>query len=155
MRSDVMSLMLLPKTKSIDIVTSIDMHSARHIAIHWITAWNTQSVDRLLSIYHDDVVFNSPGAIAMSFNRDGVLSGKLQLRNYFTSLLRAPKNAERLSLIDVMVGTGGYALYYGSSSGQFVTSFAQINGDHKVIWVSEFLGAREEIQLMHGATLSL
>jgi ketosteroid isomerase-like protein len=155
MRFDPMSLMSLTKNKSIDVAPTIDMHGAREIAAHWVTAWNAQDIDCVLSVYHDSVVFNSANAIAASVNRDGVLRGKLQLRNYFMTLLRTPENADRLSLIDVMIGAGGYALYYGCSNGQFVTSFAQIDREQRVIWVSEFFGARDEMQLTRETSSSL
>lgn len=54
----------------------------------WAAAWNAHDLDRVLSHFHDDVVFTSPVAAQLLDASDGVLRGKRAVRAYWSEGLR-------------------------------------------------------------------
>jgi ketosteroid isomerase-like protein len=71
----------------------------------WIAAWNDRDLDTLLSFYSDTIQLRSP--LAKIYARDGLIRGKIELREYWTEALRRLPN---LSLAKVAVYTGHLAL---------------------------------------------
>ncbi len=57
-------------------------------AREWCAAWNAHDLDRVLALFHDDVVFSSPLAAAMLPDTAGRIEGKAALRTYWTEGLR-------------------------------------------------------------------
>lgn len=49
-------------------------------AKEWIEAWNTQDLDRILSLYSDQVIFTSPKALARLPHTGGTVRGIEELR---------------------------------------------------------------------------
>ena len=56
---------------------------AREFADHWVKAWNSHDLDRIMSHYEDDVVLVSPVAAKMLGDPSGRVAGKTALRSYF------------------------------------------------------------------------
>lgn len=55
------------------------------LAHDWAAAWNERAVERVLDLFNDDVVFNSPTAHAVT--GDGTVRGKAALRAYWNAAL--------------------------------------------------------------------
>lgn len=60
----------------------------RDFAHEWCAAWNAHDVERVLALFHNDVVFTSPVAASMLPETGGRVEGKAALRAYWTEGLR-------------------------------------------------------------------
>ena len=56
-------------------------------AAEWIAAWNSHDLDRILSHYADDVVFESPASTRITGDASGRVVGKAALRDYWRQAL--------------------------------------------------------------------
>lgn len=84
-------------------------------AREWIEAWNLNDLDRILSHYAEDVVFESPGVVTIIGDPSGRVVGKAALRTYWRKVMdRLP--VRRFELRDVLSGANGCAIRYWSSS---------------------------------------
>jgi len=83
---------------------------ARHFAQQWIAAWNSHDLDRILTLYDDEVALSSPVAL-QRLGGDGTLRGKSALRDYFSGGLKALADL-RFDLIEVLWGTESIVLLY-------------------------------------------
>jgi len=54
-------------------------------AADWAAAWNCRDIEAVLAHFHDDVVFTSPTALAITGN--AVVHGKVALRAYWTTAM--------------------------------------------------------------------
>lgn len=52
------------------------------LAAEWKEAWNSHDLDRILSLYSEDVIFKSPRIRTVSGEESGVLRGKPSVRDY-------------------------------------------------------------------------
>ncbi len=97
------------------------------LAARWYEAWNARDLDAILALYADDIEFSSPYIAALGLARDGVVSGKSKLRDYFEkALARAPEikfNPESLC-----VGVRGHTLIYRNHRGERAAEHHQLNG---------------------------
>lgn len=98
-------------------------HQARELADHWVRAWNSHDLDRIMAHYADDVVLISPVAAKLLGDPSGRVSGKPALRAYFERALGAYPNL-RFELVDLMWGLESVVLYYvnqrGSKTGEYM-----------------------------------
>ena len=58
---------------------------ARTFAARWAQAWNSRDIDQVLAHFHDEVVFTSPTALAVTGTP--TVRGKESLRAYWTTAL--------------------------------------------------------------------
>jgi ketosteroid isomerase-like protein len=87
-----------------------DLHA---FADEWIAAWNAHDLDRILSHYAADVVFESP-VIRSRFGKvSGRVEGKDELRAYWSGAFTASPDL-RFELRDVLAGVDGGAIRYFS-----------------------------------------
>lgn len=90
------------------------MTPALHVfAADWIAAWNARDLERILSHYADDVVFESPVIRERLGRASGRVSGKAELRAYWSGAFRAYPDL-RFELLDVLAGVDGGATRYFS-----------------------------------------
>jgi ketosteroid isomerase-like protein len=59
--------------------------SAEEFARQWAVSWNRRDIEAVLAHFHDDVVFTSPTALAVTGN--AVVHGKAALRSYWTAAM--------------------------------------------------------------------
>ena len=69
----------------------------RELADHWVKAWNSRDLDRIMAHYDDDVVLVSPVAATMLGDPAGKVSGKAAVRSYFERALSVNPNMEGVS----------------------------------------------------------
>ena len=85
-------------------------------AAEWIAAWNAHDLDRILSHYAEDIVFRSP-VVRRRFGKDsGEVSGKAELRAYWSGAFAPGAPALRFELIGVLAGVDGGAIRYFSTT---------------------------------------
>jgi hypothetical protein len=85
----------------------------------WIEAWNSHDLDRILSHYSDDVVFEVETARGRWKKADGTLHGIEELRRHFAlGLELAPQL--RFQLDQLFMAPSGYAILYQRENGNRV-----------------------------------
>lgn len=91
----------------------VDIHA---FAEEWIAAWNAHDLDRILSHYAEDIVFRSP-LIRQRFGKaSGEVSGKDELRAYWSAAFAPGAPSLRFELIAVLAGVDGGAIRYFSTT---------------------------------------
>jgi ketosteroid isomerase-like protein len=104
---------------------------AREFADHWVKAWNSHDLDRIMSHYEDDVVLVSPVAAKMLGDPSGRVAGKAALRSYFERALEVYPNLS-FQLVDVMWGLQSVVLYYTNQKGSKTGEYMEIGPSGKV-----------------------
>jgi ketosteroid isomerase-like protein len=61
-------------------------------AQEWAASWNRRAIDEVLAHFHDDIVFTSPTARAVTGS--AVVKGKAALRAYWTTALAGIQSIE-------------------------------------------------------------
>jgi ketosteroid isomerase-like protein len=89
---------------------------ASEFANHWVKAWNSHDLDKIMLHYSMDIVLVSPVAAKILNDPSGVVKGKETLRAYFRRGLEAYPNL-KFELIDVMWGGFQYCLVLRESKG--------------------------------------
>lgn len=93
------------------------MVDAQGFAKDWIAAWNARDLDRVLSLYADDIVLFSPHARERVGT--GRIAGIAALRRYRTAGLAALPDL-RFELDRVLVGDDCITVVYHNHRGQVV-----------------------------------
>ncbi len=97
-------------------------------AQRWAAAWNAHDLDRILSFYADDVVFEVSTAVTRWQKPDGKLRGKDELRKHFgLGLQLAPQ--VRFEVETVFLAPSGYAVLYRRDNGNRVVDCVTLNSD--------------------------
>ena len=104
---------------------------ARQLADHWVKAWNSHDLDRIMGHYADDVVLISPVAIKIVGDPSGRVVGKPALRSYFERALGVYPNL-RFELVDLMWGLESVVLYYVNQRGSKTGEYMEIDAAGKV-----------------------
>lgn len=85
-------------------------------ATEWAEAWNQCDVERVLSHFHDDAVFKSPVAAQIGFAGDGVVTGKAELRRYWTAALEVNRDLH-FDVTSVFRGVDTIVIAYKNQKG--------------------------------------
>jgi ketosteroid isomerase-like protein len=104
---------------------------ARELASHWVEAWNSHDLDRIMAHYEDGVVLVSPVAARLLGDPSGTVAGKPALRSYFERALERFPNL-KFELIDLMWGLNSVVLYYTNQNGSKTGEFMELGPDGKV-----------------------
>jgi ketosteroid isomerase-like protein len=92
----------------------------------WIEAWNAHDLERIMSHYSQDVVFEAETVKARWGRPDGRLVGIEALRKHFAlGLQLAPQLKFRLE--QVFLAPSGYAVVYGRENGNRVIDCVVLN----------------------------
>lgn len=107
---------------------------AKELALKWIEAWNSHSLDAILSHYDDDVVLTSPVAATLLNLPSGTVEGKSALRDYFKRGLEAYPSL-KFELLDVMRGLRSLVICYRNQKGTKTAEFMELAASGKIIRV--------------------
>jgi hypothetical protein len=94
----------------------------------WIEAWNSHDLDRIMSHYSDDVVFEAQTAVVRWGKPDGRLVGKGALREHFALGLKLAPQLH-FALEEVFLAPGGYAILYQRENGNRVIDAVTLDRD--------------------------
>lgn len=86
----------------------------------WCAAWNAHDLDRVLALFHDDVVFTSPIAATMLPDTSGRVDGKSALRIYWAEGLRRLPDLH-FTIEAVFEGVGTLVIQYRNQKGALVS----------------------------------
>lgn len=104
---------------------------ARQFAEHWIAAWNSHDLDRIMSHYADDFAMASPVIRQIAKEASGILKGKDKVREYWSLALQQVPDL-RFELLGVFTGVGSVAIEYRGHRGISMEVF-HFNGEGKVV----------------------
>jgi ketosteroid isomerase-like protein len=109
----------------------LEENQVRELADHWVGAWNSHDLDRIMAHYADDVVLISPVAARILGDPSGRVSGKPALRAYFERALGVYPNL-KFELVDLMWGLQSVVLYYVNQKGSKTGEYMEIDATGKV-----------------------
>lgn len=107
-------------------------------AAEWIAAWNSHDLDRILSHYAEDIVFESPYSVLFTGDPSGRVVGKAALREYWSRAL--DRNRElTFTLKAVYGGAGGVAIrYHSNRTGRETVEVMQFNEAGLASWAGAY-----------------
>src|SRR6266849_8725989 len=111
----------------------LPLSRAREIAETWIAAWNARDLEALLSHYSDDIVFVSPTVVMRDGELSGVIRGKTSLREHFRQGLESFGANVKFTLLDVLAGVNGFAIYYSRETGATVVGTKVVDASGKIV----------------------
>ena len=112
----------------------LTLEELHQFAVHWINAWNSHDLDRIMSHYADEVALTSPVAARLLREPSGTVVGKEALRQYFSRGLEAFPNLT-FRLHDVLWGLNSVVLYYENHRATKTAEFMELDSHNKVIRV--------------------
>ena len=84
---------------------------AETFAGHWIEAWNSHDLEKILSHYTDDFEMSSPYIVQIANEPSGKLIGKRAVGAYWSAALERMPTLH-FSLIKVLAGVDSVTIYY-------------------------------------------
>lgn len=105
--------------------------NANRFGDHWVKAWNSHDLDRIMAHYSTDIVLVSPAAAKILKDPSGVVRGNEALRGYFRRGLEAYPNLT-FQLIDVLWGVSSIVLYYVNQRRTQTAEFMDIDAAMKI-----------------------
>jgi hypothetical protein len=110
----------------------MDADKAQRFTREWVQAWNDHDLEAILSHYAEDVVFHSP-RIRMVTGRDvDSVSGKAELRAYWSAALQKLRNLY-FEVDKVLVGSDALTILYTNERSQYVGETFVFDADGKVV----------------------
>lgn len=98
---------------------------AHAFAEHWVEAWNSHDLERILAHYTEDVELVSPVVVQLLGVADGTVRGKSALRGYFARGLEAFPQL-RFTLERVAWGVRSVVLVYVNQRGTRTAEFMEL-----------------------------
>ena len=87
------------------------MEFAVNFVNEWIEAWNAHDLDKILSHYSDDFSIETPMALKIFPESNGIITGKSNVRQYWTIGIERIPNL-KFELLDLLIGVNGLTIYY-------------------------------------------
>ncbi|MGH6616751.1 nuclear transport factor 2 family protein [Sphingomonas sp.] len=104
------------------------MRDSSRFAAEWCDAWNAHDLERVLSHFHDDVVFTSPIAAAILPETRGEVRAKEALRAYWAEGLRRIPDLH-FTVEQVFAGVDTIVIQYRNQKGVSVSEVLIFDGD--------------------------
>lgn len=83
---------------------------AIQFAREWVDCWNSHDLEKILSHYSEDFTIETPMAVKLYPESEGIVVGKSEVRKYWKiGLERIPDL--KFEILDVLVGVNGLAIY--------------------------------------------
>jgi ketosteroid isomerase-like protein len=97
-------------------------------AAQWVNAWNDHDVDAVLAHFRDDVVFTSPIAARVVPESGGVVRGKNDLRDYWSTALKSLPGLH-FDVLGVYRGESTLVINYTNHRGESVNEVLTFDAD--------------------------
>lgn len=103
----------------------------QELATTWLSAWNAHDLEAIMSLYADDIVFNSPFVKKHGINDSGDIQGKKELRSYFQGALTANPHL-RFDIQHIFYGSRSLVLFYIRMNTRAAAEFLELDGSGKI-----------------------
>lgn len=90
--------------------------TAAEFADHWIAAWNSHDLEKILSHYADDFEMSSPVIVGLMGEPSGRLKGKAAVRQYWSRALAKFPDL-RFEKLHVLTGVNSVTIVYNGVRG--------------------------------------
>ena len=110
----------------------IEKAFAEQFASHWIDAWNSHDIDRILSHYVNDFVMHSPAIVRVAGENSGMLKGKDAVGAYWRKALAILPDLA-FELLGTFIGADSVALCYKGVNGRLVVETFHFGTDNNVL----------------------
>ena len=105
---------------------------AAAFAKNWIDSWNAHDLEKILSHYSEDFTIESPLAIKLYPQSNGIVVGKSEVRKYWTIGLEKSPDL-KFELVELFTGVNSVALYlFNTSSNKRSVEVMRFNTQMKV-----------------------
>lgn len=105
---------------------------AEDFAKAWINSWNAHDIDAVLSHYADDFVIETPRALEVVPESNGIVVGKKAVRKYWLVSMEQRPNLQ-FQLLDLLIGINGISIYYlNAATNKRSVEVMNFNSDKKV-----------------------
>jgi ketosteroid isomerase-like protein len=98
----------------------------------WVDAWNSHDLERVLSLYAEDIEMTSDRIPALGFAACGTLRGKESLRAYWSKALTLIPNLH-FTLIDTYVSPDSVVVFYENERGKKICEYLRLNAEGCII----------------------
>ncbi len=115
----------------------MDFNQTTSAANHWITAWNSGNVEKILEHYAEDVVLYSAAAKRRWNAAEGKLVGKVAVGNHFRKAFDEIPEM-KLEFMRILAGTEGVLLIYKRETGMMTADLVLFNENGKIKEVRVF-----------------
>lgn len=105
----------------------------------WIEAWNAHDLERIMSHYSQDVVFEAETVRARWGKPDGKLIGIEELKKHFALGLKLAPQL-KFQLEQVLIAPSGYAVLYSRENGNRVIDCVILNDAGQAVKVTAYYG---------------
>ncbi len=105
---------------------------AQQWAQHWIDAWNSHDVDRVLVRYADDVEMTTPFVARATGDPSGSVRGKANVRAYCRGALERMPDLH-FELLDVLAGAESLCIYYQTAQGLRAVEWVLLGSDGRAV----------------------
>jgi len=101
----------------------------------WIAAWNSRDLERVLSLYAENVEMTSPHIPALGVDPSGTLLGKDRLRKYWREGLEKLQMLPNLhfELIDLFVSPDSVVVFYQNERGLKICEYLRLDAEGKIV----------------------
>ncbi|HEX3438142.1 MAG TPA: nuclear transport factor 2 family protein [Pseudacidobacterium sp.] len=106
----------------------------RQFAHDWIAAWNSHSLEGVMTHYAAEVTLISPAAATILKDESGTVAGREALYAYFKRGLEVYPDL-KFELLDVMCGISSVVLYYINQKGTRTGEYMEFDSNGRVIKV--------------------
>lgn len=103
----------------------------KHFAEIWLEAWNNRDLDTVLSLFAEDAVFTSPFANKILPESGGRLTGKAEIRAYWSLGLQQVPDLQ-FTLEEVFAGVDAMVILYHNQKGARVSEILKFAGDEVI-----------------------
>jgi ketosteroid isomerase-like protein len=98
----------------------------------WVEAWNARDLERVLTLYDDEVVMTSDRIPALGFEASGTVRGKDALRAYWGKALGLLPNLH-FTLIEVFVSPDSVVVLYANERGKKICEYLRVNAAGRIV----------------------
>jgi ketosteroid isomerase-like protein len=107
-------------------------HELVELGHEWIAAWNARDLERVLTLYADDIEMTSERIVQLGFSVQGSVRGKANLRAYWSKSLAEPAEL-RFELIGLYTSPNSVIVHYRNHRGQTICEYLRVNRDGKIV----------------------
>ena len=105
---------------------------ATAFAKSWVDAWNAHDLETILTHYSEDVTVESPMAIKLYPQSQGIVNGKNEVKKYWAIGLESSPDL-KFDVLDVLIGVNSLALYlFNTSSNKKSVEVMSFNSEQEV-----------------------
>ncbi len=111
---------------------------AKSFAEDWVNSWNAHDIDKLLLLYADDFVIETPRALEVMPESLGIVSGKEAVKAYWLASMKL-RPGLHFQLLDVLTGINGLSIYYlNTVTNKKSVEVISFNSEEKVNHISVY-----------------